>query len=209
MNAATSKPTADSSAAIERRPCESRAVHVTLLFSDIVGFTGAIERLGDVDGLVLLKHYQEAIRRELRRYGAEELELRGDGFLAALGVPARGLTCAVAIQNALAAERLRHPQEAVHARVGVHCGPVLRDEGHYFGKTVIVAARIAELACRDEVLASAQVRDLVRCDAKLDFEQPRHVMLKGLQDPYLVYRVAAADDPESRLSLVPAPASAG
>jgi adenylate cyclase len=45
------------------------------------------------------------------------------------------------------------------ARVGMHAGSVIFQEGDYFGRTVNVAARIAEYARPGEVLVSQEVVD--------------------------------------------------
>jgi adenylate cyclase len=45
------------------------------------------------------------------------------------------------------------------AHVGIHAGPVVFQEGDYFGRTVNIAARIAEYARPGEVLVSQDVVD--------------------------------------------------
>jgi adenylate cyclase len=45
------------------------------------------------------------------------------------------------------------------ARVGIHAGPVVFQEGDYFGRTVNIAARIAEYARPGEVLVTQDVVD--------------------------------------------------
>ena len=75
-------------------------------------------------------------------------------------------------------------------RIGAHTGEVLRDADRFFGRTVILAARIAALAAGGEVLSSALVRDLVAHAGDLRFEDGRDVTLKGISGPQRVYRVA-------------------
>jgi adenylate cyclase len=45
------------------------------------------------------------------------------------------------------------------AHVGIHAGPVVFQEGDYFGRTVNIAARIADYARPGEVLVSQEVVD--------------------------------------------------
>ena len=45
------------------------------------------------------------------------------------------------------------------AHVGLHAGPVLFQEGDYFGRTVNITARIADYARPGEVLVSQEVVD--------------------------------------------------
>src|SRR4051812_38936621 len=65
------------------------------------------------------------------------------------------------------------------AHVGVHAGPVLFQQGDYFGQTVNVAARIAEYARPGEVLVSREVADLSRHPG-VEFRDVGPVELKGV-----------------------------
>ena len=83
----------------------------------------------------------------------------------------------------------------VRARVGVNAGPVIFREGDYFGRTVNVAARIADYARPGEVLVS----DVVQVRAGLedvDFQPLGPVMLKGLKEEVSLYR-AEGREPDS------------
>jgi class 3 adenylate cyclase len=76
--------------------------------------------------------------------------------------------------------------------VGLHAGPVIRQEGDYYGQTVNLAARIGEYARPGEVLVSSAVADLVR-DARISYRPIGPVGLKGVAgvvDLYAAVRVA-------------------
>jgi adenylate cyclase len=68
------------------------------------------------------------------------------------------------------------------AHVGLHAGPVLFQEGDYFGRTVNVAARIADYARQGEVLVSQDVVEAA-ASARVAFEEIGPVELKGISDP--------------------------
>jgi adenylate cyclase len=72
------------------------------------------------------------------------------------------------------------------AHVGVHAGPVLFQEGDYFGRTVNAAARIAEYARQGEVLVSRQVVEAMD-GSGLTFSEIGEVQLKGLAGPLELY----------------------
>jgi Response regulator receiver domain/Adenylate and Guanylate cyclase catalytic domain len=55
----------------------------TILMTDIVGSTRLAERLGDRAWAELLAAHEQATRTELTRFGGEEINTMGDGFLAA------------------------------------------------------------------------------------------------------------------------------
>ena len=65
------------------------------------------------------------------------------------------------------------------AHVGLHVGPVIFQEGDYYGPTVNVAARIAEYARPGEVLVSQEVVDAC-AGAAVIFREIGPVELKGV-----------------------------
>ena len=48
--------------------------------------------------------------------------------------------------------------QAIHVRIGMHTGKAIRDADTFFGKTVILASRIASQADGDEILVSADTK---------------------------------------------------
>jgi adenylate cyclase len=65
------------------------------------------------------------------------------------------------------------------AHVGLHAGPVVFQEGDYFGRTVNVAARIAEYARPGEVLVTQEVVDEAD-GSPVTFTEIGPVELKGV-----------------------------
>ena len=68
--------------------------HVTLMFSDMEGFTTMTERLGDREAYKVIQDHHRIVREQLAAHGGHELELQGDGFLLAFATPISGLRCA-------------------------------------------------------------------------------------------------------------------
>jgi len=68
---------------------------------------------------------------------------------------------------------------SVPARVGINAGAVIAQEGDYFGRTVNVAARIADYARPHEVLVSDEAKRAAG-DADVEFELVGEVPLKGV-----------------------------
>jgi adenylate cyclase len=75
--------------------------------------------------------------------------------------------------------RLEAADRAV--RVGLHAGPVLVQEGDYYGQTVNIAARIADYARPGEVLVSQAVVDAAG-DVDVAFNEIGPVELKGVSE---------------------------
>jgi class 3 adenylate cyclase len=152
---------------------------VTLLFSDMEGFASMTDRLGDLKAREVIRQHNDVVREQLAAHGGYEVELQGDGFLLAFGSARQGLLCAIAIQSAFA-KRGARGGEPIRVRIGVHTGEALRDADKFFGKTVILAARIAAEAAGGEILVSTLVRDLTQSTGDLRFGREREVALKGI-----------------------------
>jgi adenylate cyclase len=72
------------------------------------------------------------------------------------------------------------------AHVGLHAGPVLFQEGDYFGRTVNVAARVADYARPGEVLATKEIVD-ASSGAGVSFTPIGPVELKGVSGVVELY----------------------
>jgi class 3 adenylate cyclase len=74
-------------------------------------------------------------------------------------------------------------------RIGLHTGEALKDVDKFFGKTVILAARIASVARGGEILASSLLKELTESTGDLRFGAAREVDLKGLSERQRVHAV--------------------
>jgi eukaryotic-like serine/threonine-protein kinase len=161
---------------------------VTILFSDIESSTEINERLGDRRWIEVLREHNAIVRDSVRLHGGFEVKSQGDGFMIVFSRPRAGVEAAVAIQRALAA-RSEQRGEAIRVRMGLHTGEAIRERDDFFGRNVVIAARIAAKARGGEVLVSDPVRDRVDGAADVVFGEPRELDLKGLQGTYRVHTV--------------------
>lgn len=179
-------------AAVEqRRPDFSAATAadgtVTIVFSDMEGFTAMTQRLGDQAAHQVIKAHNHIVRRAIRAHGGQEVELQGDGFLLAFADPAQALRCATAIQTQCAEYSRRHPDTPIRVRIGLHCGTPIKEGDRFFGITVILAARIAAQAQGGEVLVSEDLHRAVAEGAQFGFGASRVAELKGLSGAHRMY----------------------
>jgi class 3 adenylate cyclase len=163
---------------------------VTLMFSDMEGFTNMTERLGDREAFKVIQAHNAIVREQLHAHGGHELELQGDGFLLAFPSAIQGVRCAIAIQRAFASYSAAHVEQPIRVRIGLHTGEALRDRDKFFGRTVILAARIAAQALGGEILISAILRAAVEPSGTIRFGESRDVVLKGLAGTYPLHAVA-------------------
>ena len=76
-------------------PETGERVLATVLFTDIVGSTELVERMGDRAWRELLGRHNQTMREQLDRYRGREVHTTGDGFLAVFDGPARAIRAAV------------------------------------------------------------------------------------------------------------------
>ncbi len=150
----------------------------TILFTDIEGSTQLTEQLGDREWMSLLREHNEIVRAQAAMHSGFEVKAQGDGFMLAFASARDAVRCAIGIQLALAE---RDPEDhELRVRIGLHTGQPVREADDFYGKSVVLAARIAAEARGSEILVSSLVRDLTESSGEFDFEAPTDTELKGL-----------------------------
>jgi class 3 adenylate cyclase len=161
---------------------------VAILFSDIEDSTIITERLGDQRWLEVLREHNSIFREQLERHEGYEVKSQGDGFMLAFPDPCEALECAVDVQRAFAEREREEGREKLRVRIGLHTGEVIAEEGDFFGKNVILAARIAAQAGGGEILVSEEMRQKAGSGNGFDFDDGREIELKGLAGSHRVFR---------------------
>jgi predicted ATPase/class 3 adenylate cyclase len=165
---------------------------VTILFSDIENSTLMTERLGDERWLEVLRAHNAVFRQHLRAHRGFEVKAQGDGFMIVFPTPRQALECAIAVQREFDSRAESDAGDAIRIRMGLHAGEVIREEGDFFGKNVILAARIAAQAQGGEILVSSTLKEKAEGEAagngELSFDEGRELELKGLAGIHRVYR---------------------
>jgi class 3 adenylate cyclase len=151
----------------------------TLLFTDIVGSTERMARLGDSGWRELLEQHHSLVRAELLRARGREVDTAGDGFFAAFDGPARAVRCAKAIIDGVR-------ELGIEVRSGLHTGECELVDGKVSGIAVHMGARVASQAGPGEVLVSSTVKDLV-AGSDLQFEDRGVHELKGIPGEWRLY----------------------
>jgi class 3 adenylate cyclase len=178
---------------------------VSILMSDLRGFSGLSERLGPQNMIELLNRYLGRMTPVILEHRGTINEFIGDAILVLFGAPferpddaERAVRCAVAMQRAMTAfnaeSRAQGLPELVMG-IAVHSGPVVagniggKDRMKYgvVGPAVNLAGRIESLTVGPQVLLSeatlAGVRHLVQIGP------PSQVAVKGVPEPVTVYEL--------------------
>jgi class 3 adenylate cyclase/pimeloyl-ACP methyl ester carboxylesterase len=159
----------------------------TVLFTDLVGHSEMMSRLGDARGREVLRGHERITRQVLEEHGGTEVKVMGDGFMASFVSVTKAVECAIALQRAIA-EHNEKAEERLRVRVGLNAGEPIEEEGDLFGATVILASRIAAKAEAGEILVANAIREL--CSGKgFVFADRGEFAAKGFEDPVRVYEV--------------------
>jgi len=182
---------------------------VTILFSDIEGSTQMADRLGDKQFMEVIRDHNAIVRSKIVKYGGFEVKNEGDGFMVAFQSARKALDCAVGIQFSLA-ERNESAEEPVRVRMGLHAGETIKEETpagkeDFFGRNVILAARIAAQARGGQILVSSLLKALVDSAGDLTFDKGRDVELKGLSGTNRLHAVVWSADAQPSEGPTPVP----
>jgi len=165
------------------RHVDADRVLATILFCDIVRSTDLVREVGDRRWRDVLDAYYAAIRRQLARFGGNEVKTMGDGVLASFDGPARAIRCGLAIRDGAR-------QLGLEVRVGLHTGEVETMGDDIGGLAVHIGERVCASAEPGEVLASRTVVDLV-AGSGIRFEDRGEHELRGVPDRWQLYAVTS------------------
>jgi class 3 adenylate cyclase len=162
-----------------------------VLFTDLVGSTQLMARLGDAAFDDLRGKHFAHLRGALETHHGALVKTTGDGILATFGSAVEALAAAVAVQQATEAHG-RAAGVPLELRAGLALGEVADQEGDVFGTPVVEAARLVAAARPGQILCSAVVRTVAGSRAAVEFADLGHLELKGLPEPLPVCEVAWA-----------------
>jgi class 3 adenylate cyclase len=155
----------------------------TMLFTDVVGSTRIAAERGDSAWIRLARSHDEIVREHFNAYRGREVDHTGDGFLAIFDGPARAVTCAARMVEALR-------ELGVTIRVGLHTGEVELVGQAVRGLAVHIAARVMSAAEEGGILVSSIVKDLV-LGSGIEFDDRGAHRLKGVPGEWQLFEVVS------------------
>ena len=156
-----------------------------IAFLDLSGFTRLTEEQGDETAAALAGSLAELVQDAAHAHSGKPVKLLGDGVMFYFGDPGNAVRCALQMVD-------EAPESGLPpAHVGVDAGPVVFQDGDYFGRTVNVAARIAGQAGPGQVLVSDAVVAATPDDG-VRFREVGPAELKGVARPVVLHEAAMA-----------------
>jgi adenylate cyclase len=125
---------------------------LTLLFTDLAGFSSWALKAGDESALQLLREVASAVEPPLAAHGGRVVKRLGDGLMATFLDPQQAFEAVIEARTRLA--QVHVDGHRPRLRASLHTGRPKYLGGDYLGVDVNVAARLLERAHPDEVVAS-------------------------------------------------------
>jgi len=181
------------------RQREERKV-VTVLFADLVGFTGRAEQLDPEDVRGMLSPYYTRLRTELERRGGTVEKFIGDAVMAVFGAPVaheddpeRAVRAALAIRDAI-----RDEDAGLQVRIAVNTGEALvsldarpsAGEGMAAGDIVNTTARLQSAAPVNGIVVGESTYRATR--NAIEYREAAPVEAKGKVEPVQVWEAVQA-----------------
>ncbi|MEM8639553.1 MAG: adenylate/guanylate cyclase domain-containing protein [Cyanobacteria bacterium P01_G01_bin.54] len=179
---------------------------ITILTSDLRGFTALSERISPEEVVQILNLYLSYMADVITAYQGTIDEFMGDGILVLFGAPTnrpddarRAVACAVAMQQAMTAvnqEMQARNLPALEMGIGVNTGEVVvgnigsekRTKYGVVGSQVNLTYRVESYTTGGQILISPTTRAAAgEEDLRIDSEQ--EVMPKGVRQPITIYEV--------------------
>jgi class 3 adenylate cyclase/CheY-like chemotaxis protein len=184
---------------------------ITILLSDLRGFTLISERMKVEDVVAMLNHYFGIMVEVMHRYKGTVIEFIGDAILAVFGAPVddeshpdKAVACAIEMQ--LAMERVnRWNKENGFPRlemgIGINTGETIVGnigspramKYNIIGNNVNLCSRVESYTIGGQILLSEYTVKSVK--AVMNVIQTSEVYPKGVQEPILIYNINAIGEP--------------
>jgi adenylate cyclase len=177
-----------------------------ILAADVVGYSRMMQ-VDEAGTLAVLKSRRTEILQPLvSKHHGRIIKVMGDGVLVEFASAVQAVSCAVALQEAMAvANEAAEESRRVVLRIGINLGDVLVEGGDLYGDGVNIAARIEAVADPGSVVVSRTVFNHVRGKVDFEFDDLGERELKNIAEPVQVYRVGVADQATTARPPLPLP----
>jgi class 3 adenylate cyclase len=166
-------------------PTSNAQAHA-IVFADIVDSTRMYESLGDTLAKKLITGLEDAIAEVVNDCGGHVVEIIGDEVMSRYDDVNTAVTAACRIQERVEiyAAQTRMPMAA---RIGLHYGPAILENGRMYGDSVNVAARMAAIAQARQIITTEQVVEALSEELRSMARRFDKVKVKGKFEHMIIY----------------------
>ena len=162
---------------------------LTLLFTDIEDAATLQEQLGDERWADLLRDHRAMLEQIVEHHDGNVVKAESDGHMIAFSSAHQGLRCAIEIQRTFAGRTVSGLDSPLGIRSGLHAGFVIVQAEDFYGRNVVLAARVADRARGGEILVSETLREYTETDPSFRFEPRGEFHFKGMLGEHIVSAV--------------------
>lgn len=174
---------------------QSKTSVLTILFTDIAGYTEYTDKNGDAKSNEIRKIHDDIMIEEIeKKYNGKIIKFIGDAVMAIFSEPSSGAQACVEIQR-----KMLHLYETgkfpLKVRMGLHLGQVTIEQkiGHdIFGRHVNKASRVESMAAGGQIYASYSVTETLKGNIEIegvDFFSHGFVKAKGISEKFEIFEV--------------------
>ncbi|MBI5969142.1 MAG: AAA family ATPase [Deltaproteobacteria bacterium] len=202
----------------QRNHIEGERKRVTVMFTDMAGYTSMSEKLDPEEAFILMEQVYEVLIKTVNEYEGTINKMTGDGIMALFGAPIaledapqRAIRTSLVIHQEMVklSEKLKQEKglSPIRMRIGLHTGSVvvgilgndLRVEFTAVGDTVNLASRMEGLAEPGTTYVTEDTFKLT--EGLFRFEAMGEKQVKGKEIPVKVYRVIAPSTQRTRFDV--------
>ncbi|ODS24736.1 hypothetical protein AB835_02405 [Candidatus Endobugula sertula] len=123
--------------------------NLTIMFTDIVGYSDLVEELSRTDSQKLLEKHNKILNNVIKHFGGKKIKSIGDSFLVTFRSPTDAVICGMAMHDALWDKQKIEEQipnnPTIVIRVAINTGEVILRHNDIFGEAVNIASRVEEI----------------------------------------------------------------
>jgi adenylate cyclase len=150
-------------------------------FADLTGYTRLTEEAGDERAAAVSLELAQFVNEVAAAHRGDVVKMLGDGVHFHFRDPADAVRASLDMVGGV------QPRGLPPAHIGVNAGPMIYDEGDYFGRTVNIAARIAAKANAGDVFVGEDLARNVEPDG-FALHEVGEFELKGIARPVTIFR---------------------
>lgn len=161
--------------------------NLTIMFTDIVGFSDLVTKLSRAESEKLLQKHDRILNKMIRRFRGKTVKSIGDSFLVVFRSPTDAVLCGMAMQDALweanLDEGVIHP---IVIRVAINAGEVRLTRHDVFGDAVNIASRLEQVTPAGAVYLTESVY-LAMSKSEVRLARIDSFQFKGIEEKINVY----------------------
>ena len=163
------------------------AFNVTIMFTDIVGYSAMIGK-DESHALKLLEEHNKTIEPVILKFNGEIIKHIGDAIFAKFKNPDDALNSSIEFQQKFKKRNLiSQLKDKILVRTGIHIGEVIEKDNDLFGNSVNICSRIESISMPGGIAISSDVNQQIKVEVynrSFGF-----VKLKNINDPIEIFNI--------------------